>query len=51
MISGLRRVIVSAAPTCTLWRYSVVGDFFIFRFNQRWKISKTEMVEAKGEVK
>lgn len=38
----LRRKIVLAAPTCTLWRYSYNIDAMYFLFWPQWQISSLE---------
>lgn len=41
-----RRMIVRAAPTCTLWRWANVNvDALEFRLRRRWKISGLELLE------
>lgn len=42
----LHRKIVLAAPTCTLWRYSVIVDGVYFIFWSDWRISSLEYVRA-----
>lgn len=43
----LRRVIVRAAPTCTLWVPMFHMDALQFRFNKRWIITHREYVELR----
>lgn len=39
----LRRAIVRAAPTCTLWRYDVWADCMRFVFWPRWTATYQEI--------
>jgi len=41
--SHFRKIIVSAAPTCTLWVPNMVTDHLEFRFYRGWKISRREI--------
>lgn len=43
LIKVLRRVIVKASPTCTLWKASLYGNFYEFRLHNAWKISELEI--------
>lgn len=43
-----RRVIVRAAPTCTLWVPALNADFLFFRFNRRWIITGQEYMELRA---
>ena len=47
MRAWLRRIIVMAAPTCTLWEIMFDGDALRFRFNHRWVITYTEYMELR----
>lgn len=42
----MRKVIVRAARTCTLWAHSTDGDFVYFRLYPKWKIAYMEMMNA-----
>ena len=44
----IRRMIVRAAPTCTLWTISWVKDVLIFRPWPRWVITMQEYYEVKA---
>jgi hypothetical protein len=41
----LRRMIVRASPTCTLWVADHNADLLLFRFNRHWVITAQEYVE------
>lgn len=41
----LRRLIIRAAPTCTLWVRDIHFDVYRFRFNKRWTVRPTEYRE------
>lgn len=45
-MKALRRMIMSAAPTCTLWVPMMYRDALCFRFNRRWTITAKEFREA-----
>lgn len=45
LLAGLRKVIVRAAPTCTLWEPVWSADILVFKFNRRWIITAEEMME------
>jgi hypothetical protein len=47
MSAFLRRVIVRAAPTCTLWEHRFEQDVFVFKFNAAWVITRREMEDAR----
>jgi hypothetical protein len=47
MRAWLRRIIVRAAPTCTLWETMFDRDALRFRFNHRWVITYTEYMELR----
>jgi hypothetical protein len=48
MPKWLRRLIVRAAPTCTLWVDGPLNwDVLQFRFNRRWVITWTEIEDSK----
>lgn len=42
----IRRLLVRAAPTCTLWVPMWNADALRFRFNKRWIITHEEVMEA-----
>lgn len=41
-----RRLIIRAAPTCTLWRHSPLWDILYFAPWPRWQISRQEVMNA-----
>ena len=47
LFRSLRRHIVRAAPTCTLWVPSVYADCWRFRFYHRWVITHREFVATR----
>lgn len=47
MKAWFRQIIVSAAPTCTLWLVSESSCYLVFIFWRRWRISEVEILEVK----
>jgi hypothetical protein len=47
VIKFFRRLIVNAAPTCTLWLVSPYRDALFFRFYPRWQIDRKEYEELR----
>jgi hypothetical protein len=43
----LRRLIVRAAPNCTLWEPSWRGDWLEFRMWRDWRISRLEITATR----
>ncbi len=43
---AFRRLIVRAAPTCTLWVADLAVDVLRFRFYRRWYITSEELMET-----
>lgn len=38
-----RRLVVLAAPTCTLWRFDPLHQVYFFRLWERWRITHQEV--------
>lgn len=45
-MSVVRRMIVRAAPTCTLWSHDFTCDVYRFRWSRRLVVTETEIAEA-----